>query len=318
MERHDCIQALFPLGETFQKGKSSTTRLIVDVGKRGTTEYTRNQVHQDFFHHALLFLSNLGCFSEEPVKQNHHGGSEWNTYAVYGINSTDLVPPPPSTSTAFIRCSDLGDSDGIMSREVLHRQTIRATDMELHCRVEQLQVLPKTYLRPMASFRSPVVERTRSFTYTSHYTWTYTMTVRWSHPSIPSEMIGGKEDIFPLTFARPPTHHMSIECQHRSDDTRHDLRYLLDSMLCKIHDILPTHLRIPRPFVVEVGKDQLKERTIDLPPSASDGVAMVGSGTVAADTAETTSEVDDGTFFDEEEEEEEDDDDWMEEEEAAF
>jgi hypothetical protein len=187
-------------------------------------------VTQEVFDHALLFLSSMRCWTDTEIQ------GPWDTVVRYTIGNADMTKTISYTddSVVTITTNERGASEGPVVTTLRKEAMVKVGDsIHVTTRLE-VQDHSKRQLSKGVSFSNIVVEKKRTYTYTSSCVWTYTLALRWTCPGVKHD----EEDIETrhMYFCNPPSYHIELQC--RPPCKMKDASYLAQSLLCKIRELI--------------------------------------------------------------------------------
>lgn len=228
-------QTLVPITTDFLKGDPNA-RILIKLHGHAVPQ---RGVSKDLFEHTLVFLGALRCWKSDETSQ------PWETIVRYTVLPSDVIETPREPNTEItIESDDRGETKGL----VVHREpsSVRVRIGEaIYATVSlSLRDSSKRFLRKDTGYNNVVIERRKSFSFTSSSHWIYTLCLRWCSPSNASivDASGSYIDTTSLIFANTPTFHILIECCPPC--LRPDAAYLAESIMCKIGDLLPPYMKV--------------------------------------------------------------------------
>lgn len=231
-------ELLFPVCDAFVRQKKEGESVEIRIALTQASSGHHHALSKGMFEHIYMFLCSLRCWTV-----NDTPSLPWTTKVRYSIDGVDITPQEKG-ETYWLEAEDSGETGGILATRTVDHGTLRLAsntttndDFFLHMTLVTYNTSKKC-LRRNAMFNNVHIEKSKTFTYTSTFTWKYQLSLRWTSPLIDSmEDCAAKTDI---VFKKEPTCHLTILCDGMKIA---DSAYLSDSLFCKICDLLPTAYR---------------------------------------------------------------------------
>jgi hypothetical protein len=231
-------------------------------------------VTQDVFDHVLLFLSSMKCWTDAEIQ------GPWAVAVHYTIGNADMSKTISSdNSVVTITTDERGASEGPVVTTVRDEVLIKLGDaMHVTTRLESVDHT-KRQLSKGVSFSNIVVEKKRTYTYTSSCVWTYTLALRWTCPGVKHDE--EDDETRHMYFCNPPSYHIDLQC--RRPCKIKDPAYLANSLMCKIRELVTPFYSTLRTTVAssdDPGAGDRETRAVDFRTGGGAGTSST-SGSVS-------------------------------------
>lgn len=240
----EIVHQLVPLAERFLRDTDAGDPMEL----RSSFHSTATGVTRPLFEQTYLLLSGMRCWKPGQLAE------PWKTRVIYGLRPQDIessstLQPPPldSTITVVAEGSDCDTATLVMEHTVQHKclaSAVQETDAPpVYVDVDLIRTVPgKRYLKENTKYNSITVERYKEFVFTSHYTWRYSLVLRYEYPYV-TEKDSIDETVEPdLFFVDSPKYYVWVSCS--SVESVRDPNYMIHSLLLKLGDLVPTPLRL--------------------------------------------------------------------------
>lgn len=241
----DAVQALLPLADAFLRENEGGVHVELRASLH-TGVYAKGMT-RSMLEHIYMVLSSMRCWKTEELAE------PWKTRVVYtvGIHSVESFPSSdhlPPEATATVTTGPHADGAELRVTHITHKKRLSTPPREtgaLGIDLDLIRTIPgKRYLSAETEYRSVVVDTYKEFVFTSHYTWKYTLALRYEYPYAKEDDVIQEVQHPDLTFLDTPKYHVWVSCS--SVERVRDPTYLVHSLLLKLGDLVPVPYREPQ------------------------------------------------------------------------
>lgn len=197
-------------------------------------------ISKQLFDYMFHVVSSMKCWDPEQVQEAWKESVSYEIQPGHLEKDLETLTRTKDHLSSKIMCNFKGDEATLLlayeEKDVpaVHLGVDKYANVTISMEKESST---KNYLQPDMSFHKIVVEVQKTLTYKEHFDWDYTFLLRYREPYYDTNDI--MRDVLEkdLVFCDPPMCYVVITCTGVKEVT--DSKYLADSLLCKIRDLLP-------------------------------------------------------------------------------